>query len=200
LSLENISTVNILKGMKKSYNNACLLIEEAEILSAKNKWQRGYALCQLAIEEFAKLPILFNLWIDRINSSEIDYKELNDFFKNHIKKTKISIESEITFYKMYKEHSGEKWVDNAIKNGEELITKISESNELKNKSLYVSIKGNDFQSPDEIIDEEEFDSIYSKAILRQLMIKSLLIGAENNIAEIARLVKEKEYKFYNKSS
>jgi len=194
MSIENVRTENIINGMKKSFNNADSLLEEAYILQSNKKWSRAYTLCQLAIEELAKVPMLFHLLIDRINGYTIDYGQLNFNFKKHDEKTKISIETEIAFFKLYKEHSRKDWVDNAIKEGEELITRIDELNNLKNESLYVSIKNDDFQSPDEVINEEKFNNIYGTALLRQTMFKNLVDGSEKNIDEIARLIKESNNK------
>ena len=81
-------------------------------------------------------------------------------------------------------------MDGAIKKGEEFINNIEELNDFKNESLYVTIKGNKFQSPNVIIDEEKFQSIYGKALLRKIMFKKLVEGSENNIEEIARMIKE----------
>jgi len=190
MSIENVRTENIINGMKKSFNNADSLLQEADILKSNKKFARAYTLSQLAIEELAKIPMLFDLWIKRINEYDIDYEQFNNNFKHHPEKTKISIAWEIAFFKLYKEHSGEDWADNAIKKGEELITKIDELNKLKNESLYVSIKNEDFQSPNETIDEEKFNSIYGTALLRKMMFKNLIGVSENNIDEIAKLFKE----------
>lgn len=194
MSIENVRTENIINGMKKSFNNANSLIEEAYILESNKKWARAYALCQLAIEELAKVPMLFSLLIKRINDYTIDYGQLNINFKDHTEKTKISIETEIYFFKLYKKHSGEDWVDNAIKKGEELNAKINEQDNLKNESLYVSIKNDDFQSPDEVIDEEKFNSVYGTAFLRKTMFKNLVDGSEKGIDKIARIIKESNSK------
>jgi AbiV family abortive infection protein len=190
MGIENIRTENIINGMNKSFNNADSLLQEADILKSNKKFARAYTLCQLAIEELAKIPMLFNLWINRINDYSIDYEHLNSNFTDHPHKTKLSIEVEIAFFKLYKEHSGNDWVDNAIKNGEELLTKIKELNKLKNESLYVSIINDDFQSPHEKIDEEKFNSIYGTALLRKIMFKNLIAGSEKGIDEIAKAIKE----------
>ena len=190
MSLECVRTENIINGMKKSLNNADSLLHEAYLLQSNKVYVRAYTLCQLAIEELAKVPMLFYLWIDRINGNTIDYEQLNRNFKDHPEKTKISIESEIAFFKVYKERSGKDWVENLIKKGEELIPRVNELNNLKNESLYVTIKDDDFQAPDEVIDEEKFNNIYGTAVLRQIMFKNLVDGSEKGIDEIARLIKE----------
>ncbi len=98
MSLENILTENLLNGMKKSFNNAEELLSEAEILKSNKKWTRAYTLCQFAVEELAKVILLFNLWIDRFNDVPINYKKLNDNFTSHTYKIKLSTEAEISFF------------------------------------------------------------------------------------------------------
>ena len=190
MKLENIGKANLIDGMKKSYSNAEELLNEVYLLQTNQKWARAYALCQLSIEEMAKVPLLFDLLINKINGYPIDYKQMNRKFKDHSLKTILSIETEIAFFKLYKQQSGAEWVDGAIKKGEEFINNIEELNDFKNESLYVTIKGNKFQSPNVIIDEEKFQSVYGKALLRKIMFKKLVEGSENNIEEIARMIKE----------
>lgn len=190
MSLEYVRTENIINGMKKSFSNADSLLHEAYLLQSNKKCVRAYTLCQLAIEELAKVPMLFHMWIDRINGNTINYEQLNRNFKYHPEKIKISIASEIAFFKLYKEHSGEDWVENLIKMGEESITKAKELNDLKKESLYVTVKDDDFQAPDEVIDEEKFNNICGTAALLQIMIKNLVDGSEKSIDGIARLIKE----------
>ncbi len=52
------------------------------------------------------------------------------------------------------------------------------------------ISKEDFQSPNEIIDEEKFNEIYKLARLRKGMFRSIIVNSENHIDEIARLTKE----------
>jgi len=191
MSIENVRTENIINGMKKSFNNANSLLEEAYILQSNKKWARAYTLCQLAMEELAKVIMLYGLWINRINDYNIEYGQLNNSFSRHPEKTKLSIVTEIAFLKLYKEHSGEDWVDNIIKEDEEQLAKVKELNNLKNDSLYVSINNYDFKSPYETIDEEKFNRIYAKAFLRKTMFKNLVDASEKKIDEIARLIKER---------
>ena len=194
MGLENVSKDKIIQGIRKSFDNAVELLSEADILSEKNKWARAYTLCQLAIEELAKITLLFNLLIDKINGYPIDYSDCNTQFMDHALKTKLSIETEMFFFQLYKKETGQDWIDNVIKKGEEFISKIYELNDLKNESLYVSIIGNTFQSPNEIISKEAYDNIRATAILRKIMFDNFVKGAEKNIEEIARIIKEKNEK------
>lgn len=199
MPLENISNENIINGMKKSLNNADSLLSEAFLLQSNKKFARAYTLCQIAIEELAKIQMLFELWIDRINGNTINYKLLNDNFKDHPTKTKISIETEIAFFKLMKEQTGYEWIDKLISKGDELLTKVKELNNLKNESLYVSIKNDGFQSPEEIIDEGKYQSISASAFMRQQFFKNMIRVCVEHIEEIAKLIKEDD-KVINKSS
>jgi len=58
MKLENVATDNLINGMKKSYNNMNSLLDDARILEINEKWPRAYTLCQLAIEELTKVPVL----------------------------------------------------------------------------------------------------------------------------------------------
>ncbi len=171
MGLENISDQKIFEGMKKCYDNGVLLLEEAYILSKANKYSRAYALCQLAIEEFAKPSILFGLLIDKFEGRNIDYPKYNKIFKGHTEKTEFSIEWEIATFKYFKEQTGSNFADKVIQKSEEYLTRIKEFNDLKNESLYVSIKNNDFQLPSDIIDKEKFESIFGIASFRKLSLQ-----------------------------
>lgn len=77
MGLENVACNNILNGIKKSYDNAVGLINEAEILSESKKWERVYTLCQLAIEELGKVMVLLYLLIEKILGTKTDYGNFN---------------------------------------------------------------------------------------------------------------------------
>jgi len=71
MTLKNISDEKLLEGAKKSYENAVDLLDEALLLGQAKKFSRGYALCQLSIEEFSKAPILFGILMERMEEAEI---------------------------------------------------------------------------------------------------------------------------------
>jgi len=192
MGLENVACNNILNGIRKSYDNAVELISEAEILRDNRKWSRAYTLCQLAIEELGKVPLLFQLLFDRIISPKIDYKEINKIFYDHKLKTEESIRGVIASLQVYKDKFGSEWVDNLIEKLEISISEVEELDNRKNKSIYVSIKENDFQSPNELIGEKEFDEIYGKTIFPKMAFRSLIVGLEENLNEVVRLISERE--------
>jgi len=54
-----MTEVQLLNGLKLSYENASQLIEEADGLFIFERYSRAYALYQLAIEEVGKALIIF---------------------------------------------------------------------------------------------------------------------------------------------
>lgn len=190
--LENVPNENLINGMKKSFNNAESLLEEADLLASNKRYARAYCLCQIAIEELAKIWMLFYLWGDRINNKTINYPQLNKDYKNHPIKIKISIEAENVFYKLYEEQTGHEWITKLINQNEELLSQVNDLNNLKNASLYVSIKNGDFQSPIEVIDERKYKSISAIAFLRKEMSKNIIRVFENHTDEIVKLIRESE--------
>lgn len=189
MGLENILTENILVGMKKAFNNATSLLDEAYLLKTNNRLARAYALCQLSIEELAKIQILFELWIDRINNNIIDYKALNKSFTNHIVKTKTYLETAIAKFRLFKAQYSDDWIDKLITIYEERLKIVKDLNDLKKESLYVSIINNNFQSPAEKIDEEKFASIFTLAYLDKEFFEKFIEICENHMYEIAQNLK-----------
>lgn len=189
MSLELVPTEKLTVGIKKSFENAESFLNEVYVLKEYEAWSHAYTFCQFAIEELSKIHMLFQLWIDRINGNEIDYKSLDADFKDHKVKTKLSVEIEMSFFRLYKEQNGAEWVDDAINKGETFLQNLKHSNDLKNESLYVTVKNNDFQSPSDIITKEMFDSIYGTALLRK-MLSETLMRTEEGINQIAKLLKK----------
>ena len=190
--LENVAKENILNGIRKSYDNAGELIDEAEILRDNQKWPRAYSLCQLAVEEFGKAHLLFQLLIDRYIDAEIDYREINRIFYKHQLKTSLSNEGLIARLTMFQEFSGTDSLNNFIENIQESNNQVRRLDKLKNESLYVSIISNDFQSPNEIISQKDFENIYSTALLRQLVFQFLSRISEKELREVVKMLKEQE--------
>ena len=190
MSLKLVPIDKLISGIKKAFDNAKLFLDDALILKESEQWVHAYTFCQFAIEELSKISMLFQLWINRINENEIDYKKLDYDFINHIAKTKLSVESLMSIMNLYKEQTGAEWVNNVLKEGEELLQNLKTSNKLKNESLYVTVKNNDFQSPTDIITKELFDSIYATALLMKIVFEGIITGSEKYIYEIAKLLKE----------
>lgn len=184
MSLRNLSNEKLIWGIKKSYANGDALLSDAFLLGESKKFPRAYTLCQLAIEEFAKVPLLFNILMDRLVGSEIDYDKYERTFKNHEMKIELGIDSEIAMWKYYKHKTGEDYVDKLIESAEEYRNQIKKLNDLKNDSLYVDIKNSNFQSPEDVIGEEQYSSIAGTASLRQLMLKVFTNFNDNSIDKL----------------
>ena len=195
MGLKNLSDEKLFEGMKKCFENGESLLEDAYILSKENKYARAYTLCQLAIEEFAKPPILFSLLMERSKQEQIYYKNYNRIFTDHKEKSEFSIQWEIAMFKYFKQQTGVDFADKLIKNSEEYLTKLKELNDLKNESLYVSIKNNDFQSPSEIIDKEKFESIFGIASFRKLSLQVFGKFNEKNIDEFKKSLRDDDEGF-----
>ncbi len=72
----------------KIHENACELIEEAEILYNHQKYARAYLCAHIAFEEFGKLPMLNTVALNVYNGVKPDWKHLNKRIRDH--KRKIS--------------------------------------------------------------------------------------------------------------
>jgi AbiV family abortive infection protein len=192
--LENVPTEYLINGINKAYSNADSLLQEARILEINKKWPRAYVLCQLAIEELGKISLLFQLWIDRLNKKQVDYKKINSDYVSHLEKTRLSITLQSAFFNLYKEDTGDNSIDKHIQIAEYLLGKIPEMNDLKNNGLYTGINGNDFRSPNEIIDSQKFDFIFDYASKMKLFVGIFIEKIVGNIEHIAELLKGDESK------
>lgn len=67
----------------KAYENACELLEEAQILFAAKKFPRAYVLAHLATEELAKLPIIYGTRVRLYEKEHIDWKKFKFRLSNH---------------------------------------------------------------------------------------------------------------------
>lgn len=184
MSLQNLSNKKLIVGIQKSFANGESLLSDAYTLGKSKKFPRAYTLCQFAIEEFAKVPLLFTVLMKRLKEVEIDYQKYNRTFKDHSMKTKLGINWEISMLEYFEHVTGEDIVDKIITTPNEYYSKIEELNDLKNESLYVCIKNNDFQSPSEIIDEEKYNNIMGIASLRKLMLNKYAKLQEQDIDKL----------------
>ncbi|MFJ6411914.1 AbiV family abortive infection protein [Terribacillus saccharophilus] len=128
-----------------TYENAKELIEEAEILYESKKYARAYFLAQIAYEEIAKLPIIFQ------EASRAYFKETHDWkvfymrLRNHLSKNKMNLASE-TFYGFSKAKLSD------------IENRIEMMNRLKNGSLYSDLDGKQFIKPSDVFKKEGANS------------------------------------------
>ncbi|MCM3767037.1 AbiV family abortive infection protein [Neobacillus niacini] len=83
MSFNHLKVEEIEKIFLKIYENACELLEEAELLYNHQKFARAYLCAHIAFEEFGKLPMLNSVAIDVYFGKKIDWKKLNKDIRNH---------------------------------------------------------------------------------------------------------------------
>ncbi len=191
-----MTEVQLLNGLKLSYENASQLIEEADGLFIFERYSRAYALYQLAIEEVGKALIIFQAILDKINGIEINEEYFNQRnFKHHQTKTKKVLRIQISIFEIMSEKSSS--LKNILK---ELREKYSNSrllNDRKNQSLYVGIEGERFNSPQDAITKELTKEFSSFAKLCLLGIKSIVDYPFDAIEEISNRLQDKMTKDKN---
>lgn len=69
-----------------AFENACELIEDAELLFGHKRYARSYTLAHLASEELAKLPTLALAAMDLTNGISVDWKKLDEQLRSHCSK------------------------------------------------------------------------------------------------------------------
>jgi AbiV family abortive infection protein len=88
MNFNHLKVEDIEKIFLKIYENACELLEEAELLYNHNKFARAYLCAHIAFEEFGKLPMLNTVAINVNMGFQIDWNKLNRRIRDH--KSKIS--------------------------------------------------------------------------------------------------------------
>jgi AbiV family abortive infection protein len=190
MSLRELANEKLIEGIKKCYANGDSLLNDAFTLGESKKFSRAYTLGQLAIEEFAKVPLLLSVLIERLEGNNVDYDKYEKTFKDHTLKTELGIDWEIAMWKHYKQETGKDFVDKLIDKSNEYRHQLKELNDLKNESLYVSIKDNEFQSPTEVFNEDKFNSIMGIASFRKIMLQRFTNINEKFIEELKTAIGE----------
>jgi AbiV family abortive infection protein len=88
IELNQLKVEEIEKIFLKIYENACELLDEAELLYNHQKYARAYSCAHIAFEELGKLPMLYSAAINVYNGKKTDWKYLNKRIRDH--KRKIS--------------------------------------------------------------------------------------------------------------
>ncbi|WP_165786611.1 AbiV family abortive infection protein [Heyndrickxia camelliae] len=88
MSFNQLKVEDIEKIFYKINENACELLEEAELLYNHEKYARAYLCAHIAFEEFGKLPILYSVALDIHFGKKVNWKKLNKDIRDH--QTKIS--------------------------------------------------------------------------------------------------------------
>ena len=139
--------------MKSCLENASELIKDAELLFENKRFARTHTLTQLAIEEIGKSMMLYEFY----NSLQIDKRKVFDFkkfrknFRDHKWKT---FETKIIDIWMFAENKDSDFEDFAKNNFKEIQkAKKGHYDNLKNESLYVSLKKDKFHKPNDLFNE-----------------------------------------------
>ena len=90
MSFNQLKVGEIEKIYTKIYENACELIDEAELLLEHKKYARAYLSAHISVEEFGKLPMLHTVALNVHNGVKVDWKALNKRLRDHKQKTSLS--------------------------------------------------------------------------------------------------------------
>jgi AbiV family abortive infection protein len=191
MSIENADKKELKIGISKSIINSKELLNDANLLINNYRFERGYCLSQLAIEESGKASMLLMHLIDVYQGNSVNFKSLAKNIKNHKIKTFESYSLVLLNYcSSLKNGIGSK---NEILNlYNEAFFDLNKFNDLKNDSLYVGFKDEKFYSPSEIITKELANEIFKNAQLRINAIEQLFLNSVSYLEILARSLPEVE--------
>ncbi|HDR4448753.1 TPA: AbiV family abortive infection protein [Bacillus cereus] len=86
MSFNQLKVEEIEKIFLKIYENACELVDEAELFYNHQKYARAYLCAHIAFEEFGKLPMLNTVALNVYNGIKTDWKQLNKRIRDHERK------------------------------------------------------------------------------------------------------------------
>lgn len=121
------------------YENAKELLEEAKLLLDHNRYARAYTLSQIAHEELAKLPIIFQEATRAYYKETHDWKNFYKRLRNHGAKNKQYYVTHDVYMNIAGYQSNQ--------NMDQIEDNLKAVNHLKNVSLYSDIKNNEFTKP-----------------------------------------------------
>jgi len=161
-----ISEIKI--GVKNCLENATELIQDADLLLKNRRFARTHSLTQLALEEVGKAMMLYEFYnaLQMDNRKEFDFKKFRKNFYNHKWKT---FESTMVNLMMYTEKESynlksDDFKKYALDHFEDILkVKSGHYDDLKNNSLYVSLKNNKFCKPTELFNEKDTLEFFNKS-------------------------------------
>jgi AbiV family abortive infection protein len=142
LSFEKLEEAYILV-----YENADELLQESRILFNNSRFARAYTLAQIAHEELAKLPIIYQEATRAFFKEKHDWKNFYKRFRSHESKNKQNF----VFYQTMLNISGDSSLNLPYT---KIKDNISFVNHLKNISLYADIKNKTFTKPSNEINKQ----------------------------------------------
>jgi AbiV family abortive infection protein len=141
-----------------TFENAKSLFEEATILEKHNKTSRAYTLYHLCFEECGRFQLLHSFFIEYLQG-DIKPKDFNFGKLKKMGYESHEIKISQSFYNLYiYQYVTQRYGKDQVefeKTEKELLEQLrlwqsqeSEINRLKNVSLYVTFRDNEFHSPD----------------------------------------------------
>lgn len=170
MSFNQLKVEDIEKAFTKIYENACELIEDAELLYNNGRYARSYLCSHIAFEEFGKLPMLNSIALDIYFGKSIEWKNLDRRIRNH--KSKLTQGYTVILYiiKYFIKEKGLKDFETSVivLYQDEIIKFIKEGFILDIDSIEETLKGKDFPTKMgeplqfiEILNGKKNDSLYS---------------------------------------
>ncbi len=163
--IEKLTIGEIKNGIELSIENAFELIADAQLLFENERFARSYTLSQLAQEELGKSIMLYNFYMNLKmgERSEYDFKLFRKNFRNHKWKTYESIFIDLVKKGIGKTKS-EEFMDIALSNFKKIqLNKSGHYDNLKNESLYVSLKGSSFHKPIDLFTKENVEKFMKES-------------------------------------
>jgi AbiV family abortive infection protein len=165
-SLDLIPNKELAKGIKKCFNNAAALLDDATFLKDSGRKERAYTLFQLANEEIAKTFLVFFFLTEPDKDKKI--KGFRKDFQAHKVKIKQAFNLDIVLLGLVKGKKTKQKIGKILQYEHSQHDAI---NDLKNFSLYTSIIANKFKEPKEIITIKKLQAIESRVIFRYKVAK-----------------------------
>ena len=164
-------------AIKKLFENARELTEEAELLLSHKRFARAYTLAHLASEEVAKIPILVDKAMTAASGEKWNWKDIDVTIHKRKIKNGLNHEAIQTFFASVGEIDFEK-----LKRIDEVADEL---NRWKNNSLYVSLA--DASKPSEVISEGRATEVIEIARRRLQQLEEF--GFQDSVQTEQRIAK-----------
>ncbi|MEH7255111.1 AbiV family abortive infection protein [Neobacillus niacini] len=122
------------------YENTKELLEDSRLLYENKKYARCYTLAQIAMEELAKLPIIYQEATRSFFKEQHDWKHFYKRLRNHESKNKQNF----VYFRTMLDLTGREHPDFEFNKLEKTLKYF---NDMKNISLYADVKNNKFTKP-----------------------------------------------------
>jgi AbiV family abortive infection protein len=174
--MHNLEISIIDQGIIKCCNQATELIKDGDILVKNKRFSTAFSLYQLASEESSKIKILMRLVFEKrsgiIKMDAERGKYFQKLFHSHIEKNKLGLVTDQNFNVLAKKLNIPKFRDEPVIQQE--LDNTKKLDELKQDGFYVSIKGNKFVSPSEMITEQKCSELREIVVFRHLRQKETM--------------------------